>query len=387
MSLEPETEPTTGATLEQVGARAGCSPATVSRVLNNSARVSPMVRDKVMRAIRESGYLARRTRRPNRTAAPSSSSSTPTRTVEVVWHWHSPAERVTVGDRGLSIGPIESVDERAILGESYGLTFYRQLLQGILDELKLWRHKAVLQSNHNLLDPAFLADVNQPDKRGILFVGEFNRDLPRFVEQCTQPLVLVDQIYKGWPEVVTIDNAGGMMSAFEHIHGLGHREIGFVGARPDDPAFRERRMVFEWCMVQAGLPLRPEWTHEGTGHVQHTADSVSKILSSEHRPTALVCCNDNAALGVYRAAAACGLRIPEDLSVVGFDDIDAAALITPPLTTVHVPTVQLGRQAVRQLMAQPPDAPVGQGYGCEIRVRTELKVRGSTAAPARVAAK
>ncbi len=365
-------------TIADVSRKVGYSAATISRVLNNSAPVSSEVRQAVMRAARESGYLAKRSSR--RTIQRDAEAAPATQVVEVVWHWHSPVERVTVSEDRLNVGPLAHTDEQALLSPGFGLSFYRSLLDGVLDELRQWGHKAVVQSNHDLLDPAFLADVNQPNKRGILLVGQFSADIARFVECCQQPLVLVDQIYRGWPDMVTIDNAGGMMSAFDHLYALGHRDIGFIGAEPDNPAFGERKMVFEWRMVQAGLALRAEWMYERTSHIQHTTEGATRILSLPHRPTALVCCNDNAALGVYRAAANCNIPIPRDLSVVGFDDIETSGLITPALTTVRVPTAQLGRQAVRQLMARRPGKPATDTDGCEIRVRTQLVERASTAA-------
>ena len=96
------------------------------------------------------------------------------------------------------------------------------------------------------------------------------------------------------------------------------------------------------------------------------------------RPGGLLCANDCAALGVVRGASSLGMRIPEELSVVGFDDQEFALLATPSLTTVRVPTGQIGRQAVRQLMLQLRVESPRQERGCEVRVKTELVVRQST---------
>lgn len=106
------------------------------------------------------------------------------------------------------------------------------------------------------------------------------------------------------------------------------------------------------------------------------------MLREKRRPSAIACVNDSTALGVYRAAADLGLAISGDLSVVGFDDIDAASLITPSLTTVRVPVDQLGRRAVRELLAVPRDGRHRDRDGCEVRIRNRLVVRGSTAARA-----
>ena len=104
------------------------------------------------------------------------------------------------------------------------------------------------------------------------------------------------------------------------------------------------------------------------------------ILSRKHRPTAFICAGDYYAIGVLEAARALGLRTPQDLSVVGFDDVDAAALSTPPLTTVRVPKIQLGACAADLLLRGTAGDGVPEIWQhCEVRCRTELAVRASTA--------
>jgi DNA-binding LacI/PurR family transcriptional regulator len=369
-------------TLTSLARRAAVSTATASRVLNNSGPVSPDARAAVLSAAREIGY--RHKAAPGDAPWLVDAAEAPRGSVvEVIWHWHSPLDRIEVNGGGaLKVGIAEPVDDRSlVITRRAGHSFYRDMVNGILSELKDAGHKAMLQANHDLLAPSFLADVNSPGKVGLLLIGEYSPDLPKFVEACRQPLVLVDQLFRGWPDVVTIDNVGGVGSIMDHLLDLGHRRIGFIGGLPHVPMFGERKRAWVWRMLEAGLQVRPEWIYEGSGDIQHTQEAAAAILSRRQRPTAILCVNDSSALGAYRAAADQGLSIPGDVSVAGFDDIDAASLITPPLTTMRVPVVQMGRRAVRQLLGVPRNGLHTSEAGCEIRLRTQLVVRQSTAAP------
>ena len=131
-------------------------------------------------------------------------------------------------------------------------------------------------------------------------------------------------------------------------------------------------------MREHGLPIRAEWTAACHGELAAASAAVGAILSRANRPTALVCANDNLALAVYRAAGALGLAIPRDLSVTGFDDIDLAPLLSPPLTTVAVPSVQIGRLAVRLLLSRIATPPRADEPAARAVVRTRFVERAST---------
>jgi LacI family transcriptional regulator len=162
--------------------------------------------------------------------------------------------------------------------------------------------------------------------------------------------------------------------AFDHLHALGHRKIGFIGNETD---LNERRMAFFARMGSAGLTVNPRWIYRGPQHIEPTVHGVAKMLAQSDRPTALLCGNDCYAIGVMRAATTMKLEIPRDLSVVGFDDIDASALMTPAMTTVRVPQAQIGLQAARQLLLAAQNGTTPQ-RGCSVRLKTELIVRQST---------
>ena len=130
--------------------------------------------------------------------------------------------------------------------------------------------------------------------------------------------------------------------------------------------------------VQCRVVVNPQWVYHGPESIHDTVEDVKKILTGEpKRPTAMVCATDCGAMGVVRAAEQCGISIPAQISVIGFDDTSASALVTPPLTTVHVPLREMGQRAVRQLL-------VNVSYesnltGSIIRMSPELVVRQSTA--------
>jgi DNA-binding LacI/PurR family transcriptional regulator len=368
------------ATFAEVSRLAGCSVATVSRVINNNGPVSPQMREAILTALRETQYLAQRGAKRSRKPR----GREMTGAVEIILHRHSPLEKLSLGgDRGLEVGPLKAgPDSPRAMSATYGLgqSFYRQILDGIVHELTDWGYRALIKLNADLLDPEFVADVNGPDRNGILLLGEYTPALARFAETCLHPLVLVDLIHRGSHDVVTIDNTAGITDAVEHLLELGHRDIGYVGKQEQDVAFAERFHAFQLRMVQAGLPIRPEWIYsdDSPSFIEQTAVGVKEILAQPKRPTALVCSNDCYALGVVRAAANMGISIPGELSVVGFDDVEFATMVTPPLTTVHVPLDEMGRQGVRELLIQIQAGVRPKRRGHHVRLLPELVVRHST---------
>jgi DNA-binding LacI/PurR family transcriptional regulator len=370
-----------GLTVAEIGRLAGVSAATVSRAMNNSGSVSSKARDAIQKVLSEAKYDPRGAVNPRKTNSTAVGGS---ELVEIVFHRHSPVEAISVGHGSLIVGPLNLLPSSGWQNEGYqlGMSFHRRVVDGAIAELSRWRRKAALQFNSNLMDPNFLREVNRPDKCGILLVGEYSKDLQRFTESCRQPLVLVDFIHQGPHDVVTIDNLGGIAQAFEHIYKLGHRKIGFVGARVEVEAFHERFVAFKMQMADVGLPVKTDWVYSGFEHIEQAAKGLRPMLSVADRPTALLCANDCYALSVIRAASDLGISIPQQLSVVGFDDGDVASMVTPPLTTIRVPQDEMGQRAARQLMLGVQMQSAEYQAGCEIRVKTGLIVRQSTAGPA-----
>lgn len=370
-------------TVNEVSRRAGCSIATVSRVLNNSGPVSLKTREAVLKVMRETQYLS--TRAAKRAGGTMTMQRMNGGVVEIIQHRHSPMEPVSMAGGTLEIGPPTSPDAVQPLAARSALTnaFHRHIVDGAIEELSRWGYRAQVRMNTNLVDPHMLADLNGPARNGVLLIGEYSADLGAFVRQCLHPLVLVDIIHQGSADVITTDNFAGIGMVCDHVLSLGHRRIGFVGRREEVRAFAERFTAFKLKMIDAGLPIRSEWIYEGEDSMEATARAVRAMLAQAERPTALVCANDCYAMGVVRAASGLGIAIPGQLSVVGFDDADMAAMVTPPLTTVRVPLVEMGRQAVRQLMINMQAGGSPRACGCQVRLTPQLVVRQSVAEPAK----
>ena len=364
---------TTKATLSDIARRAGVSTATASRVLNGSGRASAEAKAAIFGAASELGY--------RRAAVIDAPAARPEELVEVVWHWHSPYDTVRLDAAGgLDVGAPVAVGgaDDAGAASRFGHSFFQDILNGILEELARNGRTAAVRMCHDLLDARFLADVNAPGRVGAILLGEFAPEAADFAAACRGPLVLADQDVDAGADVVAIDNASGILESVGRLAALGPRGIGFVGGSAENPSFAARRRAWEWGMREHGFPIRAEWTAACHGELAAASAAVGVILSRANRPTALVCANDNLALAVYRAAGALGLAIPRDLSVTGFDDIDLAPLLSPPLTTVAVPSVQIGRLAVRLLLSRIATPPRADEPAARAVVRTRFVERAST---------
>src|SRR4029078_6241719 len=130
---------------------------------------------------------------------------------------------------------------------------------------------------------------------------------------------------------VTFDNLDGISKAFDHLYALGHRRIGCVAGPQEIVASRERCTAFCYKMAEKNLPVNAAWLYAGEQHIAPTQQWALKVLE-KNRPTAFICANDWMAIGVMKAAQQLGVSVPDELSVVGFDDVDAASFITPSLT-------------------------------------------------------
>lgn len=355
-------------TLAHLSKRSGYSPATISRVVNGEAGVRDEVRTAIEQAISELGYLAKRPRHQNGV-------------VEVVLHRVTPMEQVTVAPDGVfALGPQEPASAEHLLTAAWrlGNDFYRRILDGALEELRLHQRRATLRVASDLADPQ-LRSALAGEASAVLLIGEDGAGLDTLAATARRPLVLADILHAGPCDQVTSDNHDGMGQAVQHLIGLGHRRIGFVGG-PCNRSLRERTDAFAFHIFRTGLMVPAAWVHAGDGNIEHTATAVTTLLSSPERPTALVCGSDYQAMAVLRAAHRLGLQVPRDLSVTGFDDCEVAALATPPLTTIRTDAAGIGRMAVRLLLSltRPAD-PAAQG--CVVRVPTRLVERASTAPP------
>jgi LacI family transcriptional regulator len=254
--------------------------------------------------------------------------------------------------------------------------FYSHVLEGMETE--------VTARNYNLLlsvQPAEEATVmlqlpklvREKNVDGLVLLGEMNSTLLQEVFERRIPCVIVDFFSpKLEAHYILSDNRGGERMLVKHLGDLKHKRIAFVQRSAQDYRFSERQTGFEQACAE--LKLQPQiWSVPNDGAGMDA--ELKQRLMAKDRPTAVVACNDEHALTVIRIAREVGLRVPQDLSVAGFDDIAAASFHQPGLTTIRVDKQQMGVKAIQTVfrLLEPPLEP-----GSRVELPVELVVRQST---------
>jgi LacI family transcriptional regulator len=328
-------------TIRDVARHAGVSVATVSKVLNNRYGVAASTYAHVQQVIAELGYeasLVAQSLRNHRT--------------NVV---------------GILVADLEPFSTEllkgaadAIRGTGFELVIYSA--GGRTDDHEGWERRYLSRLSGTLIDGAVLVT-------------------PTIVEvDYGAPFVAVDP-HTGTSQMPTIDadNLRGAHLATEHLIELGHRRIAMLTGRHDLQSSLLREQGYRQAMGKAGLDIDEGLVQPGEYHFDPSRDSARQMLSLPEPPTAIFAANDISAIATMTAAAELGVRVPEDLSVVGFDNIPESALSTPALTTVEQPIRLMGQRAVEMLIE------LIRGQTLEeihLTLDTRLVVRASTAAPA-----
>lgn len=327
------------ARIADVAARAGVGVATVSRVLNGHASVRPATRERVLEAIRALNY------RPSSVARSLSLQRTMVIGALLPWFTNpSAVQRV----RGIVDG---------LTGSPYDLMVFD------IESEDRQRRAFELFDRGGRADGLLVVSTLPPDP-------EVER-----IRAARMPCVLVDGVHPSLPSIAVDDVAGGEM-ATRHLIELGHRRIAHIGDTPPEFRFewsRDRTRGYEQALRRAGIEVRPEYVREGT-RLLHVARGVAdELLALPDRPTAIFAASDTQAFGTLEAARARGLRVPEDLSVIGFDDIEVASYVG--LTTVRQPLVESGRRGAELLLRALGGLPVDARTE---HLPLELVVRGTT---------
>jgi len=330
------------ATIRGVASAAGVSIATVSRVLNGRPDVAPETRETVLRAVREQGFST------NRNARALSGGRT--------------------GLIGVTVPLVESAYFGVILsGASEAL--YEQDMRIVLCPT-LHQHEREV----TLLDRLMRGTT---DGAVLMLPEETSAELKAL--QRDFPFVVVDPrvpLEEGIP-VVSAAHAAGARAATEHLLSLGHRRIGVITGPRDWIACTERLNGYHGALAAAGVLPDPALVAVSDfRNGPATEAAANALLDLPDPPTAIFAFNDNVAVGVMRTARARGLRLPEDLSVVGFDDSEQAEIVYPALTTVRQPLAEMGRMAVSLLLRLLENQRVD---ALRIQLATKLVVRESTA--------
>jgi LacI family transcriptional regulator len=213
---------------------------------------------------------------------------------------------------------------------------------------------------------------------GVIALLPFEFDYLEALSAARVPVVTVDQrTARARFPTVAADSYGGGRAAVEHLARLGHRRIAFVAGDERLASARERRRAYQDTLAAEGLPHDPRLVVPGRFTEEGGRSAAATLLRLRRRPTAIFAANDLSAFGVLGALRQAGLRVPQDVSLVGFDDLPAAAHVHPPLTTVRQPLAEMGASAVRSLLVQISG---GVAPGA-VSLATALVVRASTAAP------
>ena len=176
--------------------------------------------------------------------------------------------------------------------------------------------------------------------------------------------------------LITFDNYSGMRAMTEHLIERGHRRIGFITGPAAAFDAQERFRGYREALHAADIPLNEDLVVDGQFTQQAGYDGTRYLIGMDPRPTAIMTSNDDAALGAMSALREAHLRIPEDMALCGFDDIPSAAFAVPPLSTVHIPVRELGKQSV-ELLEAAIDTGLIPGR-VSIKLPLELRLRGST---------
>jgi LacI family transcriptional regulator len=180
--------------------------------------------------------------------------------------------------------------------------------------------------------------------------------------------------------VLKVDYHHGIRQGVQHLAALGHRSIAFVSGPKKLHSAQSRVAAFSQSLQECGIVLDPNLIIEGDHTMEGGMDAMEKILATKLQPTAVMCSNDMTAIGVLHKLYRVGLRVPDDFSVIGFDDIHIAEVTTPPLTTIQMSRFELARAAVTALRTHAEGIP-GSDQKREFMIQTNLVVRESTAFP------
>ncbi|NPV54915.1 MAG: LacI family DNA-binding transcriptional regulator [Firmicutes bacterium] len=306
-------------TIKDVAKFAGVSIGTVSAVLNNKSTVSEESRRKVNEAIQKLGY------RSNASA------------------------RRLVLNRSENIAVI--LNGNSLSSSSY--LFYAAVIKGIVRELAPTRYQVTLVPLWETggRQTEFPAAIQNRDVDGILVLDVMEREALFRLRDLEVPIVLVDN-HGEYPEFPGVDNDDetGIYKVTRHVIGLGHSRIAFINAPLSHPLGRQAWLGFKRALEESNLPILPGLLATGNIEMGSGYEAVKAILERGSDFSAVVSANDSMAIGSIRGINEAGLKVPDDVVVVGMDDIEISEHSQPPLTTVRIRREEMGRRAAQLLI-------------------------------------
>ncbi|WP_406079442.1 LacI family DNA-binding transcriptional regulator [Micromonospora sp. NBC_00858] len=328
-------------TITMIARLAGVSVPTVSRVVNGRSDVSPQTRERVEELLNRYGYRRRSAGR--RTAAA---------LIDLVFNDL---------DSPWAVEIIRGVEDVAL---SSGVGTVVSAIHWRISSAKQW-----------------LDNMRTRTSSGVIFVTSMvNPPLQAELRRLRLPVVIIDPAGVDPQESPTIGatNWAGSLSANQYLLGLGHRRIGFIAGPPHLTCSRARLDGYRAALGAAGIPVDDSLIRAGNFYHEAGYTAGAQLLALPEPPTAIFASSDQMALGVYEAVRKRGLRVPDDISVVGFDDLPEVRWCSPPLTTVRQPLAEMGMLAARTVLR------LAGGEKTEIQrleLATELVLRDSAARP------
>lgn len=332
-------------TINDIARLAGVSKKTVSRVINDSPSVRPDTRAQIKEIIKETGFT------PN------------------------PQAQALALRRSFLIG---------LVYDNPSPQYLANMQRGILDALEGTRYQLVLRPCQRS-DPDYhtkiLSFVQQHNPFGLIFVPSVSEDveLVTKLEALNCHFVSIASVDLGDParQIKTADAEGAKFAA-RHLAKLGHKRIAHIHGPELFMSARERRAGFAEGLAEFGLELKADLTIEGAYTYDSGVKCATKLLLMKDRPTAIFAGNDEMAMGVYFAARKAGIRIPEDLSVVGYDDTPIVSRIWPPMTSVRSPIREVGGK-IAKLLISSDKTEEKIGMSSPQTITMDLIIRSSTA--------
>jgi LacI family transcriptional regulator, xylobiose transport system transcriptional regulator len=323
-------------TIAHIADAAGVSVPTVSKVVNGRADVAPGTRARVERLLQEHGYQRRSRGRDARAQL-----------LDVVFNELESPWAMEI---------VKGVEEVA---REHGLGVVLSAREGPGALGRSWIDAVAARRSAGL----------------ILVVSELSNEAASRLNAREIPFVIVDPAGEPAPDVPSVGatNWNGGVAATRHLLELGHRRIGMIGGPPGMLCSRARVDGYRSALETAGLAVDPELVRAGDFHVESGYEHGRALLTLRQRPTAIFAGSDLQAFGVYEAARQLSMRVPEDLSVIGFDDLPMARWVGPPLTTIRQPLSEMAATAARLVLGQSSDR--------RVELATSLIVRQSTQAP------
>lgn len=305
-------------TIYTVAEKAGVSIATVSRVLNESPNVRETTRRKVRRAIDELGY------QPSASARGLASSTT--RTLALIFPRLS--------------GP-----------------FFSELIRGAEAEAYRYHYHLLIYGSRDDDEDEELLQTLATKADGLILAGACAcRSFVEGMAEAGLPIVLLGRKAEGFAlDSIRPDNAGGAERAVAHLAEHGYERIGLIGGPPGQTHADDREAGYRSALLSHGLPWDPEMIVRGNYEETSGYEAMLALLALSSRPRAVFAANDQMAIGALAAARVFGLRVPEDVALVGFDDIEAARYLLPALTTVRQDIYEQGELAVQLLLSRMAD--------------------------------